>query len=250
MAASDPVLKVGGKQITLSDVVARAKISGAFADTALELARDAAAAGAAKDLGIKIDDQELQAAYDEFRRACQLYKAKDTQAWLEQSGLKVEDIEQYLEAGLLRGKIAEELVPDEQVKGYYAQNPREFEYARVSHIVVKDRNAAQELALSLKEEGEDFADLARTHSSDEETRCGGGYRGLVTRDNTLGLAEDVADRIFAAKAGEVVGPFQSNGVACIVRVEECGRLPLDESLRNRIRATLCEQTLAERSGVS
>jgi len=249
MAPSDPVLKVGGKNITVADVVARAKITGAFADTALELARDAAAANAAKDLGVSIDDKELQGAYDDFRRACQLYKAKDTQSWLEKSGLKAEDVENFLEAGLLRRKIADELVPDAEVDGYYAQNPREFEYARVSHIVVQDKSAAEELSLSLKEEGDDFASLARTHSLDEATRCGGGFRGLVTRDNTLGLAEDVADRIFSAKAGEIVGPFQSNGVACIVRIEECGRLPLDGELRNRIRTNLCEETLAEKSGV-
>ncbi len=249
MASSDPVLKVGGKDITLADVVARAKITGAFADTALELARDAAAASAAKDLGVKVDDQELQSAYDDFRRACQLYKAKDTQAWLERSGLKVEDVESFLEAGLLRSKIADELVPDGQVDRYYAENPREFEYARVSHIVVKDQSAAEELSLSLKEEGEDFAGLARAHSLDQETRCGGGFRGLVTRDNTLGLTEDVADRIFSAKTGQVVGPFQSNGVACIVRIEESGRLPLDDELRSRIRTNLCEEALAEKSGV-
>jgi parvulin-like peptidyl-prolyl isomerase len=249
MANSDAVAKVGGKTITLADVIARAKINGTFAQTVLELARDAAATDAGKSLGAKVDDKELQQAYDDFRRACQLHKAKDTQAWLERSGLKAEDIENYLEASLLRPKIAQQLVPDDQVDGYYAQNPREFEYARVSQIVVKDRSAAEELSLSLKEEGEDFASLARTHSTDEATRCGGGFRGLVTRDETLGLPDDVADRIFSARAGNLVGPFQSNGVACIVRVEECGRLPLDKSLRERIRSTLCEEVLAERSSV-
>jgi parvulin-like peptidyl-prolyl isomerase len=249
MASSDAVLKVGGKTITLADVIARAKINGTFAQTAFELARDAAATQAAKDLDVTIDDKELQKAYDDFRRACQLHKAKDTQAWLERSQLKVEDIENYLEANLLRPKIAQELVKDDQVDSYFAQNPREFEYARVSQIVVKDRSAAEELALSLKEEDEDFASLARNHSTDEATRCGGGFRGLVTRDETGGLPQDVADRIFSAKAGEIVGPFQSNGVACIVRVEECGRLKLDKPLRERIRATLCEEALAERSGV-
>ena len=107
MASSDAVLKVGGKTITLADVIARAKINGTFAQTAFELARDAAATQAAKDLDVTIDDKELQKAYDDFRRACQLHKAKDTQAWLERSQLKVEDIENYLEANLLRPKIAQ-----------------------------------------------------------------------------------------------------------------------------------------------
>ena len=78
---------------------------------------------------------------------------------------------------------------------------------------------------------------------------GGGFRGLVTRDHTGGLSEEVADRIFAAKPGDIVGPFQSDGVACIVRVEESGRLPLDGPMRQSIRTSLGEQALAERAGV-
>lgn len=249
MATTEIVLKVDGKGITQAAVVARSKISGAFAETAMALARDAAASKAAADLDVTVGDQELQAAYDDFRRECGLHKAQDTQSWLKRSGLTVEDIECYLEAGLLREKIADELVSGEDVAGYYAQNPREFEFARVSEIVVKDKNAAEELSLSLREEGEDFPALARRHSTDAATRCGGGYRGLVTRDETLNLPEDIADRIFSADAGEIVGPFQSNGSCCIVRIEECGRLPLDERLRGRIQATLCEEVLQERSGV-
>jgi peptidylprolyl isomerase len=248
MAAADAILKVGDKAITQSDVIARAKITGAFADTALCLARDAAAAQAAEELGIKVETQELQAAYDDFRRTCNLHKSKDTQDWLQRCNLKVEDIECFLESGLLRQKLAKELVSDEEVKSYYAQNPREFEYARVSQIVVKDKNAAEELALSLREEGEDFCDLAREHSIDQETRCGGGFRGMVTREDTQDLPADVADRVFSSKPGELVGPFQSNGACYLVRVEECGRLKLDQNLQGRIRATLCEDTLEERSG--
>jgi len=249
MATKDAVCQVEDKTITQADVIARAKITGAYADTALALARDAAACKVADDLGIKISDEELQSAYDDFRRACDLHKAKDTEAWLKRSGLTVEDIECYLEAGLLRQRLASELVPKEEVESYYAQNPREFEFARVSQIEVKDQSAAEELALSLREEGEDFATLARKHSIDPQTRCGGGYRGLVTRDEAQNLPEDIADRIFSANPGEIVGPFASNGSSYVVRIEECGRLPLDESLRSRIQATLCEEILAERSGV-
>ena len=249
MVTTENVLEVNGRAISYADVVARAKIVGVFAETALGLARDAAAAQAADDLGVSVKDSELQAAYDDFRRDCELHKAADTTTWLEESGLTVEDIEAYLEAGLLRQRIAKQLVSDEQVKSYYAQNPRAFEYGRVSHIVVADKSAAEELALSLREEGEEFAALARKHSIDEATRCGGGFRGLVTRDDTLNLPEDVADRIFAASAGEIVGPFESDGVSCIVRVEECGRLPLDDKLRERIRGELCEEILAERTGI-
>ena len=249
MTTTDSVLEVGGKTITQANVIARLKITGVFAETALGLARDAAAAAAAGDLEVSIPDEELQAAYDDFRRECNMLGASETEAWLEQSGLTIEDVEAYLEAGLLRQKLAKELISDEKIDSYFAQNPSEFDYAKVSHIVVGDKNAAEELSLSLKEEGEDFAALARTHSIDKATSCGGGFRGLVTRDDTLDLPEDVADRIFSAAAGDIVGPFESNGSSCLVRVEESGRLPLDDSLRDRIRSTLCEELLAEKSDI-
>jgi len=248
MATSELTHEIGQQKISDGDVLKRLKITGLFNEALGSLVRDRAAQQAAATAGVSVSDDELQAAFDDFRCSLDLHKAADTTGWIEAQGLSVEDVEDYLETGLLRQKLAEKLVTDEQVDADYAQNPKQFEFARVSHIVVADKGAGEELVMSIREDGEDFAAVARKHSVDEATRVGGGYRGLVTRGNTQGLADDVADRIFSAEVGEVVGPFESDDTYCIVRVEENGRRPLDDELRASIRASLCEQMLAEKVG--
>ena len=249
MALSDPVANVCGKCVTEHDVVARLKITGLFGQAAVQLARDTALLHTADELDIHVSDQELQEAYDDFRRANNLHKAADTEAWLKQLGLAIEEVEGYLEADLLHEKVAARLVTAEQVEKYYAEHPDEFEFARVSQIVIADKNAAEELLLSLREEGEEFAALARQHSIDKQSAPGGGYRGLVTRGDTGDLPGDVADRIFSADAGSVAGPFEVGGGWCLVRIEESGRLPLDDSLKHDITLTLADRMLSEKHGI-
>ena len=90
--------------------------------------------------------------------------------------------------------------------------------------------------------------MARKHTLDETTRMGGGFLGMVNRDDAAGLPTNVADRIFAATPGEVIGPFQSGDGFFLVRVEEVGRRPLDEDLRRDLRPQLYGQWLEARNG--
>ena len=113
-------------------------------------------------------------------------------------------------------------------------------------MIVDDAGAAGELALSIREEGEDFAALAAEHSLDESTNSNGGYLGLISRDEAGGLPGDVADRIFAAADAEVIGPFEvSGGGHLIIRVEEVGRHELDDDLRAVLREQLFDAHMAE-----
>jgi parvulin-like peptidyl-prolyl isomerase len=232
-------------KISNEDVITRLKISGAWQDATAELIEERFLVAQAEKKGLSVSDEELQEEIDEFRRSRDLLKAEDTHAWLKTSGLSVEDIESCLEARILASKLAEKQIDSKQLEGYYKQNPKQFEYARISQIIVEDEGAAKELALSAREEGEDFSKLAREHSLDEATKLGGGYLGLVTRDDAAGLPKDTADRIFAGKQGEIVGPFQLGDVYCVVRVEERGSWPYDDHLQYALRGQLFGQWVSE-----
>lgn len=249
MTTSNPTSGSAGKAISQSEVIARLKIKGHYSAAVVELTREAAAKKSADDLGASVSDDELQAAFDDFRRSLGLNKADETEQWLSGLGIVVEDVEQMLEAAVRRSKIAARLVPDEKVEAYYAENPKEFEFAQVSHIAVRERNVAEEIVYSLKDDGEDFASLAKSHSIDEGSKFGGGFRGTVTRQNTLGLPDDVADRIFSASVGEVIEPFEDGGAYYVCRVDNAGRSPLDSGLKENLREMLLERALAESAGV-
>lgn len=228
------------------DIVARLKLNGAWFAAIAELEYEALISKVAADEGVSVSDEELQSEFDEFRRGLDLLKAEDTNAWLENCEITVEQVESMIEAGILRAKLAEKLIDDAQVEAYYNENPNTFDYAEISQLVVEDAGAAGELALSIREEGEDFADLAAEHSIDESTSENGGYLGFISRDEAGGLPEDVADRIFAAAGEEVIGPFEIPGGAhLIVRVEEVGRHELDEELREILREQLFEAHMAQ-----
>ncbi|MFV2066423.1 MAG: peptidyl-prolyl cis-trans isomerase [Pirellulales bacterium] len=241
------VAEVAGREITEEDVVSRLKIGGAWFGALAELSNEALVRQAAEQEGLSVSDDELQKAFDDFRLSRGLHKADETHRWLTDEGLTVDEVESMLEAGILSQKLAEEVISDDAIDSLYEQNPREFEYAQISHIVVRQQGAAEELALSVREEGEDFANLARKHSIDQATRSGGGFVGLVTRSDTAGIPDDVADRIFAAAAGDVIGPFPLGENRGLVRAEEVGRRPLDDGLRAALRAQLFGGWLAQRA---
>lgn len=221
------------------EIVARLKLNGAWFAAEAELAEEKLVAKVSADEGITVSDEELQQEFDGFRDSQELHKAEDTHKWLELSGLTVEQVESWLESGIQQAKLADKLIEDGQIEAYYSQNPNEFEYAQISQLVVADAGAAGELAISIRDEGEDFAKLAKQHSLDQSTRQGGGFLGLISREDAGGLPGDVADRIFAAAVGEVIGPFELPGeVHCLVRVEEVGRGELDDDVRASLRDQL------------
>lgn len=234
-------------QVADADIVSRLRLSGAWQSAASELAQESVITKTAAQEKLSVSDSELQAAFDDFRRSRGLEKAAETKSWLESAGLKVEQVESALEADILASKLAEKVIDDKQIEQYYKQHPVDFDFARISQIVVGDAGAARELALNAREEGEDFSALARQHSIDEQTRAGGGFVGLVTRIDASGLPASIADRIFAASASEIVGPFERGETHCLIRVEENGRLELDDELKSVIRGQLFSQWLAERT---
>ena len=243
---STVLAEVGGRKITQCDVIARLKLDGTWQQTLDQLTREAHLARVAQTEKVQVADSELQTAFDDYRLAIGLEKAIDTQRWLQDSGTSIEHVESMVESDILYDKLAEKLVPAKEIEAWYNQNPQLFDYARISTLAVKTKGEAEELALSVKEESEDFHELARKHSIDEETRAGGGYVGEITRDEAAGLSADAADRIFAATETEVVGPFElPGGTYCLVRVLEVGRSPLDESTRDQIRHQLFEEKMAE-----
>ncbi|QDU47494.1 Foldase protein PrsA precursor [Symmachiella dynata] len=228
------------------DIIARLKLSGAWFAAAAELEFEGLISKVAADEGVAVSDDELQSEFDAFRADLDLFKAEETNAWLADSGITVEQVEAMLESNILQAKLADKLIDDAQIDAHYNQNPAAFDYAEISQLVVDNSGAAGELALSIREEGEDFAALAAEHSLDDSTSSDGGYLGLISREEAGGLPGDIADRIFAASESEVIGPFEvPGGGHLIIRVEEVGKHELDDDLRAVLRGQLFDAHMAQ-----
>jgi peptidyl-prolyl cis-trans isomerase D len=131
---------------------------------------------------------------------------------------------------------------DEAVSAYYQDNLDEFKTEKTveaRHILIKvdpgadeaadqaARTQAEEIA-KLAQAGQDFAELAKTHSQGP-TKDKGGYLGKFTRSR---MVKPFADKAFSMVAGEISDPVKTQfgwHVIKVESVEEASTKSLEES---------------------
>jgi [acyl-carrier-protein] S-malonyltransferase len=150
-------------------------------------------------------------------------------------------------ARLVETMTSDVTVSRRAIRSYYVRNGDRFRRPaarRVRHILCPDRESALEVIRRLAA-GADMAALAGAMSTDVGTRTRGGDLGDVRRGELSGSFEDA---IFAAPAGTVIGPVQTEHgwhVARVDAVSEPSCVPYAEA-----RATIEADLLAaERSTV-
>ena len=192
----------------------------------------------AKELGIVISDEQLQRFADNFRSLKGLYSAQEMIDYLERSGLDEDDFEAFCEASLLTADLKEHMAEEKKVEEYFINNRSEFDFARISVIIVGEEGLANEIAMQVTEDGEDFHALARRHSLDEATKYSGGYVGVVSRKM---LSPEIAAKVFNADAGDLVGPFQKDERQELIWVEEVIKPELTDQIKEGIKERIFAQ---------
>ncbi len=143
-------------------------------------------------------------------------------------------------------------IPEEEIVAYYESQAEEFtreEQVRARHILLRvtpDRpaeQAEQELATirTRIEAGEDFAELAKELSDDEDTAERGGNLGFFGRNRMVKAFEDAA---FGAAVGDLVGPVKTDFGYHLIDVmaqREGGLQPFDQ-----VKAVVRSRLVAER----
>ena len=229
-------LEVNGEEITLYDVLLRAKESGKL-DFIQEAINAAIIRQEAASRGIEVSDEELQSAADGFRAAHDLYDAAATDAWLAARRLTFEDWESLIEDKVLKRRLREVIATD-KIEQHFAVNKLAFDAAEISRLVVRDEDVARELRAQITEDGTDFHSLARSFSIDASTSLAGGYVGKLKRPDMEAAMESA---VFGAQPGKVVGPFKLEDGWHLIKIEALHRAELDQALRE----TIGDQVFAE-----
>lgn len=108
-------------------------------------------------------------------------------------------------------------ITDEQIQTYYDTNKADYTTKgemRVAHIQVADEATAQSLAQAVKN-GEDFATLAKTQSTDKLSANQGGDLGWAKAGTFPPAFETAAN---ALNVGEVSNPIKVDGAYHIIKV--------------------------------
>jgi parvulin-like peptidyl-prolyl isomerase len=232
---------IAGAPISLVDVLRGLHQRGRLLPLLKEAVAEQVLLNHAAREGLAVSDAELQQAADRFRHRHGLLGAEQTRQWLAREGLTVEDFEADLERDLRLAKLKRHLTEPHVADRFNAEGDR-YGRAALRQIVVASEGTARELLAQVTEEGQDFAELARKHSLHGPSRLAGGSLGVVAR---YALPADVAEAVFAASPGDVVGPLPGLDGFRLILVEELLPPELDDETRAVIRQDLFDAWLKD-----
>jgi hypothetical protein len=223
--------QLDGIQLSLDGLIKHLCVQGRFE----ALVREALAAqlvqSEARQAGISVKVDELQAAANEFRRRHRLNRAADTRSWLAAQNLTVDDFEAGLKQTLLAAKLRQHLTAA-NADDHFAAHRADFERLRLTRLLVQREDLARELASQIREEGKELADVARDHG-----------RPLVRGQ---WFRKEIDEPIASATIGQLVGPFGTSNGFVLAVVEKRRPAELDETTRQRIQDELYQEWLAQR----
>ncbi len=232
------LVSAGTTSLSLGDLLRSLHQQQRLRPLLLEALAEAIILDAGRAAGLSVSDTDLQSAADRFRQRRGLSSAEQTRAWLAREGLSVADFESALQRDLLVARFRLHLTQP-HLAGHFAAHRDQYARARLRQLVAASEGEARELLTQVEDEGADFIDLARQHSL-------AGPAAQATLLHRRALPAAIAQALFAARPGSVVGPFATPQGFCLFLVEELLPAELDEQTAEAIRQELFDAWLHQR----
>lgn len=189
--------------------------------------------------GIGTTREDIQRKVNDWRYRHRLERVEDTEAWLAQRGITLQDVAEDAEVSRLEYLLSKKIAAG-QIDPYFAQHALEFDEAEICWIFHADQGIIDEIDVQIREDGADFYAMARRFSQDATTRPGSGFLGRVRRTQ---LPKGIAARVFAASPGDLFGPEKVSGGFALYLLQQLYPATLDERVKKEIRKRLFNQWL-------
>jgi putative peptide maturation system protein len=201
---------------------------------------------------VSLSDAELQAAMDGFRRAHRLYTIEETVRWLKRHGTTHEQLERRVADEAVVAKLRDR-VTEGRVEEYFEQHRADFDTARVARVAFADEASARRAFEQICAGEIDFYEAAESHFLAAEQGTTSTLRaGARSPQELFAVVQrgeappELSEAVFAAGAGEMLGPVRTGEEYAIIRVLSSAPGRLDERTRRAIQKLLFAEWLEER----
>lgn len=228
------VIQIGEKQLTENELYPLLAKFGILPQLAKEMIIDEAIAD------VICTPEEEAIARNRFYQQQQLTDETRVQAWLKQSGMTLEQLEQ-LSVRELKLEKYKQATWGHQLEAYFLQCKGQLDRVVYSLIRTKDGGIAQELYFRVQEEENTFAELAKQYSQGAEAQTG----GLVGPVELNVPHPKISQMLTASKPGQLWPPTQVGEWYIILRLEKYISAQLDPPTRQRLLNDLFNSWLQE-----
>lgn len=236
-----PAVSHGAETLSLGDFLHAMKRSRRLRPMLLDAFVEAYLISRARRMNIGVSETELQQAADQFRMRNGMTSAEQTREWFQREAISDADFA----AGLERDLIVEKLrrrITDPLVDQAFQANIQRFAKVRFRRALVGSEGEARDAMDAIASGRSSFEEQARLRSLDLATKNSGGDGGVVRR---VDLNEQLANIIFQAQIGQLLGPIQAGQGYLVLRVEEFLPAEIDDGIRNGIRKELFDNWLRQ-----
>lgn len=176
----------------------------------------------AEENNIKVDEAELTELYEQ-NHLKMMEQDEEYKKIIEDNNLDETFIKDQMRKDLLGYKykqfyLDKTEIADEAAKAFYDENGDMFhlEQVKAKHILLDDENTAKDIIKKL-EAGEDFAELAKEHSTDPTAKDNGGELGYFPKGAMVPEFEEAA---FSLEVGKISEPVKSSFGYHVIIVED------------------------------
>lgn len=218
LGQNDEVASVNGKEISKDELYAEMLKSSGTETLDLMISDEIIRQETEKE-GIQVTDKEIaeeMAVYEKQYGGAEQLKAALAESGMTIDGLK-EEVQTYVKIEKLIGPNIE--ITDEQMKAYFEENKDTLgQSAKVeaSHILTATKEEADEVKAKLAD-GEDFAEVAKEHSTDTATAKNGGQLGTFGAGE---MAPEFEEAAFAMEVGGMSEPVKTEFGFHIIQVTD------------------------------
>ncbi|MUG96054.1 peptidylprolyl isomerase [Scytonema sp. UIC 10036] len=192
-----------------------------------------------REQGIIVTPVEIQVELNRLLREKHLESSTNVVDWLAENMLTVKDWESAIQEDLIEQKLAEILFSQE-IEFFFSQHQADFDQILLYQLIVPYEQLAHELFYQISEQEISLYEAAHLYDIDEKRRNCCGYEGKIYRYN---LIPELANLVFNANLGELIGPVKTHQGSHLLMIEEFIRSELTTTIRQHILNQIMTQWL-------